>query len=147
MLAGGERKEDGQCYYLFFFQAEDGIRDLYVTEVQTCALPISSRLWNAWLIARAAFISSNFVLYWAGFATVNVLFLMITVIMGAYTLRHLYLYTQGKESDEDLAHAWWLVPYFAGMWVLSYYSPVEMGGTGTFGIFGGMFAVAVFSLI
>src|SRR5438874_4508293 len=24
----------------FFFQAEDGIRDLYVTVVQTCALPI-----------------------------------------------------------------------------------------------------------
>src|SRR2546430_9905249 len=29
--------------YLFFFQAEDGIRDLTVTGVQTCALPIS--LW------------------------------------------------------------------------------------------------------
>src|SRR5690349_23013336 len=38
------------CYYIsailmclflfFFFQAEDGIRDLYVTGVQTCALPI-----------------------------------------------------------------------------------------------------------
>src|SRR5204863_1308948 len=27
---------------LFFFQAEDGIRDLYVTGVQTCALPIST---------------------------------------------------------------------------------------------------------
>src|SRR2546430_4449058 len=27
----------------FFFQAEDGIRDLTVTGVQTCALPISSR--------------------------------------------------------------------------------------------------------
>src|SRR6266496_4842089 len=26
----------------FFFQAEDGIRDLYVTGVQTCALPISN---------------------------------------------------------------------------------------------------------
>src|SRR5690349_24060795 len=26
----------------FFFQAEDGIRDLYVTGVQTCALPICS---------------------------------------------------------------------------------------------------------
>src|SRR6266576_5159315 len=25
----------------FFFRAEDGIRDLYVTGVQTCALPIS----------------------------------------------------------------------------------------------------------
>src|SRR2546430_6139723 len=28
-------------YYYFFFQAEDGIRDLTVTGVQTCALPIS----------------------------------------------------------------------------------------------------------
>src|SRR2546421_5839310 len=26
--------------FLFFFQAEDGIRDLIVTGVQTCALPI-----------------------------------------------------------------------------------------------------------
>src|SRR5207249_7520821 len=29
---------------LFFFQAEDGIRDRNVTGVQTCALPISIRL-------------------------------------------------------------------------------------------------------
>src|SRR2546430_10924617 len=41
-----ERREcsfiDGVCIdYLFFFQAEDGIRDLTVTGVQTCALPIS----------------------------------------------------------------------------------------------------------
>src|SRR6266576_9428 len=28
----------------FFFQADDGIRGLYVTGVQTCALPISARL-------------------------------------------------------------------------------------------------------
>src|SRR5438874_10752299 len=28
--------------FLFFFQAEDGIRALYVTGVQTCALPILS---------------------------------------------------------------------------------------------------------
>src|SRR2546430_9262904 len=27
-------------HYVFFFQAEDGIRDLTVTGVQTCALPI-----------------------------------------------------------------------------------------------------------
>src|SRR6266576_4615272 len=30
-------------YIFFFFQAEDGIRDLYVTGVQTCALPISAQ--------------------------------------------------------------------------------------------------------
>src|SRR5256886_14302947 len=29
------------CFFFFFFQAEDGIRDLTVTGVQTCALPIS----------------------------------------------------------------------------------------------------------
>src|SRR3712207_9203685 len=27
-------------YFVFFFQAEDGIRDIGVTGVQTCALPI-----------------------------------------------------------------------------------------------------------
>src|SRR5437588_970832 len=28
------------CFFFFFFQAEDGIRDHCVTGVQTCALPI-----------------------------------------------------------------------------------------------------------
>src|SRR2546427_4650737 len=31
---------DRSCQLFFFFQAEDGIRDLTVTGVQTCALPI-----------------------------------------------------------------------------------------------------------
>src|SRR2546430_8818579 len=43
---GRERKtcarDEGDCLF-FFFQAEDGIRDLTVTGVQTCALPISDR--------------------------------------------------------------------------------------------------------
>src|SRR5947207_9676487 len=30
------------CFFFFFFQAEDGIRDHCVTGVQTCALPIWS---------------------------------------------------------------------------------------------------------
>src|SRR2546421_12291900 len=30
-------------FVFFFFQAEDGIRDLIVTGVQTCALPISDK--------------------------------------------------------------------------------------------------------
>src|SRR5206468_9898625 len=30
-----------ECFLFFLFQAEDGIRDLIVTGVQTCALPIS----------------------------------------------------------------------------------------------------------
>src|SRR2546430_4259824 len=38
---------------VFFFQAEDGIRDLTVTGVQTCALPISCRNPNAGVPGRA----------------------------------------------------------------------------------------------
>src|SRR5216684_1996821 len=32
-----------RCFVFFFFQAEDGIRDVAVTGVQTCALPIYRR--------------------------------------------------------------------------------------------------------
>src|SRR2546430_9008673 len=39
---------DWSSSFFFFFQAEDGIRFLPVTGVQTCALPISVRL----LVAR-----------------------------------------------------------------------------------------------
>src|SRR5690606_39590397 len=38
---------------VFFFQAEDGIRDFHVTGVQTCALPIFRRL-----VSRAGFIAA-----------------------------------------------------------------------------------------
>src|SRR2546427_8949356 len=34
------------CLFFFFFQAEDGIRDLTVTGVQTCALPICPTEWH-----------------------------------------------------------------------------------------------------
>src|SRR5216683_6645540 len=38
------------CFF-FFFQAEDGIRDLIVTGVQTCALPISILESGGWAAA------------------------------------------------------------------------------------------------
>ena len=37
----GSEWSSGVFYFVFFFQAEDGIRDTSVTGVQTCALPIS----------------------------------------------------------------------------------------------------------
>src|SRR2546430_38554 len=41
-LRGRATGQPADCgaYFVFFFQAEDGIRDLTVTGVQTCALPI-----------------------------------------------------------------------------------------------------------
>src|SRR2546422_2286726 len=40
MVATGAGESGGALLDLFFFQAEDGIRDVAVTGVQTCALPI-----------------------------------------------------------------------------------------------------------
>src|SRR5690349_12529418 len=40
------RQQSIPGYDDFCFQAEDGIRDLYVTGVQTCALPISATPWS-----------------------------------------------------------------------------------------------------
>src|SRR2546429_7003562 len=42
---------------LFFFQAEDGIRDVAVTGVQTCALPISP-VWREYERASTAIIDA-----------------------------------------------------------------------------------------
>src|SRR5256886_7823424 len=39
-LCGGWSTSGSLLEFFFFFQAEDGIRDLTVTGVQTCALPI-----------------------------------------------------------------------------------------------------------
>src|SRR2546427_12305407 len=39
------------CIVFFFFQAEDGIRDLTVTGVQTCALPISVAMPNTFAMS------------------------------------------------------------------------------------------------
>src|SRR2546422_395873 len=41
LAAEGRRANDSHADCFFFFQAEDGIRDVAVTGVQTCALPIS----------------------------------------------------------------------------------------------------------
>src|SRR5699024_11741252 len=45
------------CIVLFFFQAEDGIRDRNVTGVQTCALPIL--LTGAVLLGSATFVAAE----------------------------------------------------------------------------------------
>src|SRR5205809_1827335 len=38
--------------FFFFFQAEDGIRDVAVTGVQTCALPIWNMARSCWSLVR-----------------------------------------------------------------------------------------------
>src|SRR2546429_5866193 len=48
------------CECMFFFQAEDGIRDVAVTGVQTCALPISCPISTSCMLSmlRARYIAT-----------------------------------------------------------------------------------------
>src|SRR6266404_9137564 len=49
---------------VFFFQAEDGIRDKLVTGVQTCALPISTRLtFSSFAATRTLSVPSMLILF------------------------------------------------------------------------------------
>src|SRR2546429_5971022 len=50
----------------FFFQAEDGIRDVAVTGVQTCALPISKKLLQFASFAFAAFLFVQVLNFYTG---------------------------------------------------------------------------------
>src|SRR5947209_10072612 len=58
-------------YSFFFFQAEDGIRDIGVTGVQTCALPISTpseilSLGDSFWLSVALLLGLSMVLYLTG---------------------------------------------------------------------------------
>src|SRR2546427_6627886 len=48
--------------FFFFFQAEDGIRDLTVTGVQTCALPIFHKKYS---LCRCSFLVRKFPGFWS----------------------------------------------------------------------------------
>src|SRR5699024_12221280 len=48
---------------VFFFQAEDGIRDRNVTGVQTCALPILAVGFGGWLVINGEMSVGNLVTF------------------------------------------------------------------------------------
>ncbi|MGH8371148.1 MAG: APC family permease [Gammaproteobacteria bacterium] len=99
------------------------------------------RLWRAWTIAPLAFIASNFVLFWAGFYVMSFLFALLLAGLA------LYLIFNSGEGARDWQHALWLIPYFGGMWLLSWIGPTSMGGQGYLDIYWDMLSVAVLSLI
>lgn len=84
---------------------------------------------GAWIIAPMAFLSANFIILWAGFDTVHFLFLLLGVFLVLYLL-YFFTFGRGEVADLDVKHALWLVPYFAGMYLLSALGPHDLGGHG-----------------
>ncbi len=106
----------------------------------------SFRLPVARLIASLAFIASNFVMFWAGYV---VLSFLLALIAGAFLCYAAYrlLRRAGPADLAEWRQAWWLLPYFLGMWLICYVGPISMGGNGLLNVYEGMGAVAVLSLL
>ena len=81
---------------------------------------------GAWIIAPLAFIVSNFIIYWSGAETDDFLFAMLGLFFTIYLTAELI-------RERSLAHlhwrgAWWLLPYFTGMWLITYLGPKNLTG-------------------
>jgi len=100
------------------------------------------RLALAGVVAPAAFVVANLVVFWAGADVTNHLFgglgLAFCLYCGWVFLRH-----------RTLAHlawrgAWWLAPYFGGLWLITVLGPLH--GLGVLSNAGGAVVMVPFSL-
>jgi len=78
---------------------------------------------------------------------VTVLFILVAFYIVLYLGWYL-LVRRAPWSQLGWQQAWWLLPYFTGMWVISYLGPAAaMGGHDVIGFFTGMWILAGFSLV
>jgi len=98
-------------------------------------------------ISTIAFIASNWIIYWTGYAVTEWMFGAVFAYIVVYLAWSLVV--RPKPLRElGWREGWWVIPYLAGMWVVSYLGPGgTMGGKGVIGFFNGMWIIAGFSLI
>lgn len=105
------------------------------------------RLRAAGTLSTIAFIVSNWIIYWTGYAIAKWMFGAVLVYIGAY-VSWSFVVRRRTLAELGWRHAWWIPPYLVGMWLVSYFGPAGlMGGTGAFGFFTGMWIIAGFSLV
>lgn len=104
------------------------------------------RLRGAGIVAPIAFVASNWIIYWTGYGVARWMFSAVAVYVVAYLAW--YLLRRRPLRDLGWREAWWVIPYLAGMWAVSYLGPAGvMGGAGKIGFFTGMWIIAGFSLL
>ena len=84
------------------------------------------RLKGANVIAPLAFIASNWVIFWTGCTTVTFLFGLLGSLFILYAIWY-HILARKPVAQFGWQHAWWVFPYFIGMWVLSYLGPSSLG--------------------
>ena len=114
-------------------------------------LPISQHprpftLASATMISGLAFIISNLIIYWSGLKTDSWLFGMLAVFFVIYLGYEIV--AGGGIAQMNWRGAWWLIPYFLGMWLLTYLGPEDLvGGNGTIPYPLDLLVVALFSIV
>lgn len=101
-------------------------------------------LWAPNILAPLAFICSNLIVFWTGWATDNFMFLVLCI---GFIIYAIYYHFVAKNDPKEFG--WkgmsWLLPWFGGLWFLSYLSNA---GNGIFllSFWPGVIAVTIWSL-
>lgn len=103
------------------------------------------KLAGAKILAPVTFILSNWIIYWAGFYTNSVLFILISV---GFVIYALYYHLVARMPAEEFGWRYisWLLPWFGGMWVLSALGDIG-GGLGLFPFVVELILIAIWSLV
>ncbi|MBV8999915.1 MAG: APC family permease [Solirubrobacterales bacterium] len=125
-------------------------------------LPRVYRLPAAGVLAPLAFVCTTWIIYWAGWQTLSTL--MVAMLIGYAFVAVSYLFKLNPAAPKmDWGAAVWLAPYFIGILLISYFGGfgsggiiggvgifkhvLDHGGNNDLGLFGGLVACAVWSLV
>jgi len=114
------------------------------------------------VLAPLSFVCASAIIYWAGWETYTTL--MVAMLIGYALIAASYAFKLNPLAPKmDWGAAWWIIPYFLGMLVISYFGDfgpggiiggigpfqhvLDQGGNDDLGLWGGLAAVAVWSLI
>jgi hypothetical protein len=97
------------------------------------------------VIAPIAFILSSLVAFWGGFQALSYIFGALFAILIVYGILRLI---RGKNSGmSGFYNITWIIPYFIGLWLLSYFGPKVLGGSGDVSFFWSMLWVALLAIV
>ena len=103
------------------------------------------RLWGAPVLAPAAFVASNWIILWAGLATLQFILGLVVLITAVHLISRVVMRSPA-DTPLQIKPALWLVPYFGGLWLLTWLAPKMLGGHDYLSFVQVMAASAIFSL-
>lgn len=105
--------------------------------------------WSAWIIAGMALLSTNLIIYWAGWD--QVWKMMLAIVLG-YILLAVQQFVSKTQPPLEFRNGYWVLIWFAGVAVISYLgsypkASAHAGNLDLFGFAAGIIANVVLTLI